>query len=161
MKTTVELQAQFSYAKWPMFFVGILILICIGILIFPTVKRLLMKKKVKEQKPVVIKQKSASDLAGIKGKYLLELSQLEGQLKSGTVSTRDAYMRMSSCIRSFVYDATGIEVTNYTLQEIKRLGMPILEELISEYYTPEFAANSVGDSIESLQKTKRAIERWN
>lgn len=166
MNTTVDLQAQFSYAKWPMEMIGIMIIICVGALVFPEIIKLFKPKTmVATDAPRPAKQtkapKTSKDLEGMKQVYLAELDQLEAALAGGSISTRDIYKKMSSCVRRFVSEVTGTEVTNYTLQDIKSLGIPVLEELISEYYIHEFAADSVGDSMESLQKTKRAIERWN
>ena len=151
MKTSVNLQGPFSYALWPIIVVGALLLLCIGILIFPKLKSLFKPRKVPAPEKVI----------EIKNKFLAELSGIEADLVNNRISTRDAYKKMSACIRAFVFEVTGIEVLSYTLQDIQRLKMPLLEELIEEFYAPEFAVKSIGDSMASLQKTKRAIERWN
>lgn len=151
MKTSVNLQGPFSYALWPIIVVGALLLLCIGILIFPKLKSLFKPRKVPAPEKVI----------EIKNKFLMELSGIEVDLVNNRISTRDAYKKMSVCIRAFVFEVTGIEVLSYTLQDIQRLKMPLLEELIEEFYAPEFAVKSIGDSMASLQKTKRAIERWN
>lgn len=151
MKTSVNLQGPFSYALWPIIVVGALLLLCIGILIFPKLKSLFKPRKVSAPEKVI----------EIKNKFLVELSGIEADLVNNRISTRDAYKKMSVCIRAFVFEVTGIEVLSYTLQDIQRLKMPLLEELIEEFYAPEFAVKSIGDSMASLQKTKRAIERWN
>ncbi len=151
MKTSVNLQGPFSYALWPIIVVGALLLLCIGILIFPKLKSLFKPRKVPAPEKVI----------EIKNKFLMELSGIEVDLVNNRISTRDAYKKMSVCIRAFVFEVTGIEVLRYTLQDIQRLKMPLLEELIEEFYAPEFAVKSIGDSMASLQKTKRAIERWN
>lgn len=151
MKTSVNLQGPFSYALWPIIVVGALLLLCIGILIFPKLKSLFKPRKVPAPEKVI----------EIKNKFLMELSGIEVDLVNNRISTRDAYKKMSVCIRAFVFEVTGIEVLSYTLQDIQRLKMPLLEELIEEFYAPEFAVKSIGDSMASLKKTKRAIERWN
>lgn len=159
MKTTVNLQGQFSYAFWPILLIGLLLLVCVIILILPAILKLFKpKEKAVEE---VIEIKKPVDVMGVKDKYLGQLNQIEQDINSNRIPIRDAYQNMSACIRGFVKEMTGIEVTNYTLQDIQRLNMPLLATLIEEYYAPEFAANSIGDSMASLQKTKRAIERWN
>ena len=67
---------------------------------------------------------------------------------------------MSMCIRKFVHAVTGIKVQNYTLGDIGGLNMPGLYNLVSEYYSPEFARKSEGDVINSLAKTRSMIEQW-
>ena len=39
--------------------------------------------------------------------------------------------------------------------------MPILYELISEYYNPEFANISNGNFIYSIEKARGVVEKWN
>ena len=158
MKTSVTLQEPFSYAVLPIFFIGILIS-CYGIYLIVS----FLRKKPPEQKPVrkaTIKPNSATDIQKIKHKYLAELEHINQKLCSGHITTREAYQNMSLCIRHFVHEVTGIQVQNYTLQDIKNLHMPNLEALITEYYASEFPPNSFGDSTASLEKTKRAIELW-
>lgn len=163
MRITVNLQEQFSYSRWPIFLVAVIILISLAAIILPYFIRL-FKSKLKRKTPaqkVVIKQRTSFDTARIKSTYLDMLNELEAELISQRVSTRDAYKRMSICIRRFVFDMTGLEVTNYTLEDIKKLQMPQLAALVEEYYTPEFSVHSIGNELESLGKTKKAIEQWN
>lgn len=56
--------------------------------------------------------------------------------------------------------ATGIRVQNYTLSDIQTLGMPMLEQLIREFYVPEFARQVMDNPVASIEKTKRMIEIW-
>lgn len=158
MKTSVTLQEPFSYAVLPIFLIGTLI-ICYGIYLLVS----FLKKKQPKQKPVretVHKPDLATDIQKTKQKYLTELEHINRELCNGHIATREAYQNMSLCIRHFVYEVTGIQVQNYTLQDIKNLNMPNLEALITEYYASEFAPDSFGDTTASLEKTKRAIELW-
>lgn len=108
-----------------------------------------------------MKQLSKDTIIQIKEKYIKELEKIEMDYNAKKITLRSAYQKMSRCIRKFVFDVTGIRVHNYTLEDIKALHMPILEELIKEYYAPEFSKQSSGDVTASLEKTKRAIEIWN
>lgn len=158
MKTSVTLQEPFSYALLPIFLIGALV-VCYGIYLMVSAKRKQPKPKTISQIPK--KPVPATDIRTIKGKYLAELETIKQELWREQITTREAYQRMSLCIRHFVYEVTGIQVQNYTLQDIRQLHMPHLEELIAEYYAPEFAPTSLGDSTASLERTKRAIELWN
>lgn len=156
METSVSLQAPFSYAIWPMVFIGMPVLV-FGVYLLVSAMR--KGKKPVENKGVI--QRRRIDCNLIKRKYLMQLERMQQDLCNGRITTRDVYQSMSLCIRGFVYEVTGIQVQNYTLEDIKKLQMPELEALISEYYAPEFAWQSVGDSHASLEKTKRAIQLWN
>lgn len=157
MKTSVTLQEPFSYAILPIILVGALI-IFYGIYLIVSVRKKQHKQSM-YQTPK--KPDSGTDIHMIKTKYLTELETIKQELWREQITTRQAYQKMSLCIRQFVYEVTGIQVQNYTLQEIRRLHMPSLEALIVEYYAPEFAVTSLGDSTASLERTKRAIELWN
>lgn len=158
MQTSVTLQEPFSYAVLPMILVGALIFFY-GIYLLVSVS-----KKQHKKTPIcqtLNKPNAGTDIRTIKIKYLTELENIKQELWREQITTREAYQKMSRCIRQFVYEVTGIQVQNYTLQDIRQLHMPSLEALIAEYYAPEFAVTSLGDSTASLERTKRAIELWN
>lgn len=157
METSVKLQEPFSYAIWPVIVLGVIVA---AFLVYFIIVKVRKRKQEKPQIPVIM-QKSPEEIAVIKSKYIKELYQIENALKAEKISIRTAYQNMSVCIRKFVHAVTGIKVQNYTLQDIKVLNMPMLEELIAEYYAPEFALKSVGDVSNSIEKTKRVIEKWN
>ena len=158
MKTSVTLQEPFSYSVIPIFIIGALVALY-GLYLIISVLRKQPKKKPAKQMPKKII--SAADIRTIKGKYLTELEHIKQALWTQQISTRDAYQKMSLCIRHFVYEVTGIQVQNCTLEDIRQLHMPNLEALIAEYYAPEFSMTSMSDSAASLERTKRVIELWN
>lgn len=158
MKTSITLQEPFSYSMIPMIVVGILVALY-GIYLIISILQKQPKKKIAT--PVPKKIISPADIRTIKSKYLAELENIKQALWTQQISTRDAYQKMSLCIRHFVYEVTGIQVQNYTLEDIKGLHMPGLEALIAEYYAPEFAMTSMSDSTSSIERTKRVIELWN
>lgn len=159
MKTSVKLQEPFSYAIWPVIVVGV---IFAGYVIYLFVrKRMESGKHKKATEGQVVRQQTKKDIAKIKLRYIGKLEKIKSSLYNKELTTREAYQRMSMCIRKFVYEVTGIKVQNYTLEDIRQLNMPVLEELIMEYYIPEFAIESIDNSMESIEKTKRAIEKWN
>ena len=158
MKTSITLQEPFSYSMIPMIVVGILVALY-GIYLIISILQKQPKKKIAT--PVPKKIISPADIRTIKSKYLAELENIKQALWTQQISTRDAYQKMSLCIRHFVYEVTGIQVQNYTLEDIKGLHMPGLEALIAEYYAPEFAMTSMSDSSASIERTKRVIELWN
>ena len=157
METSVKLMEPFSYSILPIVILGI---IAVGMFVYFVVDFILKKCRQREKLPVV-KQLSKDTIIQIKGKYIKELEKIEMDYNAKKITLRSAYQKMSRCIRKFVFDVTGIRVHNYTLEDIKALHMPILEELIKEYYVPEFSKQSSGDVTASLEKTKRVIEIWN
>lgn len=160
MDTSVKLQNLFSYSKTPIFIVlGIFVLILAFLILSSVITNRKKKKKMIEKPVVIIPLKS--NVSFVKQNYINQLSKIAVDFQQGICSVRDSYQQMSAIIRGFVQEVTGIKVQNYTLQDIKFLQLPVLEELIEEYYSPEFACESEGDVLTSIEKTKGAIERWN
>lgn len=158
MKTSVTLQGPFSYSLLPIIVLSVLVL-SYGMYLLCLYLGKKTKKKTQQQPKT--KTVTKTDLAQIKQKYLAELEHIRQAAQQGEITTRTTYQNMSSCIRQFVYEVTGIKVQNYTLLDIKQLQMPHLEALIAEFYHPEFAVISQGDSDAAYQKAKRIIELWN
>lgn len=158
MQTSVNLQDPFSYSIYPELIILILlVLLTISIIIY----RKLKNRPIIEIENEEIKKLDEKDINRIKEKYLKRLDNIEEKLNSNKISVRHAYQMLSANIRYFVFEVTNIKVQNYTLREIEKLKMPILSELIEEYYTPEFAEYSVGNIKTSLEKTRKVIEKWN
>ena len=151
MQIQTELKPMFSYSFIPIL---IIIIAIISIIIIP---KLTKKKEIKKQ--IVIP--NHTDLMEIKKRYLFKIQELENNFNNKKITNRKAYQELSNIIRNFIFEATNIKVQNYTLKEIEKINMPILYELVSEYYDPEFSIISVGNIISSINKTKTVIEKWN
>ncbi len=152
MQVQTELRPMFSYS-----FLAIIFITIFTILIFFIMKYFKKKNNIKNE-IIIPKQK---DLLLIKKDYLIKLDNLINELNENKISNRKAYQNLSSLIRNFIYEVTNIKVQNYTLTDIKKINMPILYELVSDYYDPEFAKISKGNIKVSINKTKMVIERWN
>lgn len=154
MQTFTELQPPFSYSIYPIIIV--IVPLFILTIYFFTSKRKNELKTLPEVKDINLK-----DLNSIKRKYVHKLQEVDKKINNNEISPRIAYQEISSILRFFVYEVTGIKVSHYTLRDIKKINMPILYELIREYYTPEFSRYSLGDIKSSLEKTRKVIEKWN
>ena len=109
----------------------------------------------------MIPEKNIKDIPVIKSKYLNQLNSIEYKYNNEMIELRKAYQLISETIRLFVFEITDITTQNYSLSEIKKLNIPILYELIKEYYEPEFASKSIGDFNNSINKARRVINEWN
>lgn len=144
------LRPPFSYSLTPLIF----ILLGIGILLW-----ILLKPKKKEETPIIIKPPT-KNLFEIKNRYQQEIQVLIENINNNKITNRKAYQSLSMLIRSFIFEVTQIKVQNYSLQEIKKVGIDSLTELVEEYYNPEFAKDSKGSIQESIEKTRVVIEKW-
>lgn len=163
MPITVELQDMFSYSFWLTAGTTVLVLLIgiIGLIVFIKTRN---KKKtvVAKQAPVQMKQPKGKPVSGeqIKQKYCVMIDELENQYRGGKLSNRKAYQELSVIVRRFVYEVTGVEVPNFTLEEINRLNMPSLYSLIAECYTPEFSVDKDGNIYDTMNKTRTVIKEW-
>ncbi len=154
MQVTVELQELFSYA--PIIVFGLLSIGIGMIIIFWPKKRTHKKDKVPQV--TVVPEKS---LATIKEKYDKLLKDTETARFDEKISDRQAYQKLSEVVRDFVFEATGIRVQNYTLEEIKEAKLPKLYRLIKECYVPEFALEDNSNVYNSIKKARKVIKEWN
>lgn len=161
MDTQVKLQDPFSYQILPIIVTGIIVA---GYLVFLIIRKIVIMRKNADKyvKPVedVRRELTPEEILQIKNEYILRLDKIEAGYNSGQTKMRVTYQMISATIREFVYRVTEIEVQNCTLSDIRQIGMPVLAELVEEYYRPEFEKESSGDVKSSIEKTKRAIERW-
>lgn len=158
MQTTINLQETFTYSLIPLIITFLLI---IGFTIY-----IVLSKKAKDnvkgklEKVKVIPERNIKNIPIIKNKYLQQLNNIEDKYTNQKIELRKAYQLISEAIRLFVFEVTDITTQNYSLTEIKRLNIPVLYELIEEYYEPEFASKAIGDFNSSINKARRVINEW-
>lgn len=154
MQTTVSLQEPFSYTIYTIIILFALLMGCILYFYFN-------RRTTKKEIDIPLKEVPLKDIRTIKEKYLKKIDTLKLRTDNNKISVRKAYQELSKIIRYFIYEVTNIKVQNYTLLDIRRLNMPILMELMQEYYVPEFSRNSLGNIQNSIIKTRKVIEKWN
>ena len=157
MQTSVKLQEMHSYSFVMIMVVAVFVAASIvGALILIIKWSQKRKKIVRPQKEITL-----ADRENIKEKYLKLLNELEAKCHNNKLSNRKAYQELSKITRHFVYEATGIKVHNYTLEEIKETNISGLYSVISECYAPEFAIDKNGDIHSSVTRARKVIEEWN
>ena len=159
MQTLVKLQELYNYSIIPLI-VFLILVIFLTIYLF-LLKKIKVNKALDNKKMKKIPEKNIRDLPVIKNKYLNKLDLIKQKYEDGNIELREAYQLISENIRLFVFEVTNITTQNYSLSEIKKLDMPILYELIKEYYEPEFASKPIGDFMASLEKARSVIDKWN
>ncbi len=155
MQTIIKLQESFSYSLFPII---LTVLFIIGIIYYKNNSKKVHLSQLDKKE---ISEKNLKDKPVIKNKYLKELDEIEKNFFDQKIDLRTAYQKISEIIRLFVFEMTDITTQNYSLKEIKKLNIPILYELIEEYYVPEFASKPVGDFEESIKKARGVIKEWN
>ena len=151
---TVEMQESFSY--WPVILFIIIGLIGTGLILFLRIKPRKKKPRVPVPKPV-----APANIIVLKAKYLKALDDIGEKRNANKINDRQAFQAVSRVVRNFVYAATGIKVQNFTLMEIHAAGIPLLYELISQCYIPEFAIENNTNIYEVINKARTVIAQWN
>ncbi len=159
MVTSVELQDPMSYYLFWLIMVILAVVVAFFLQLFFRIRLKDRLRRKREKTPKVHPPKK-KPLPVLKWEYLQRLDHLERGIHAGAYDKRTAYQELSMLIRSFVTDATGIKVQNFSLLEIRRVGIPGLTALVQEYYEPEFARQSMADIRASLFRTRKAIELW-
>lgn len=152
MEIKTELNPMFSYSPIPAIIFGILLLLLLGIM-----NRKKKKKEVKKENLTSISNKEKDT----KEKYIKKLEKLDNDLKMKKIKEKEAYQNLSKLIRNFMYETKNIKVQYYTLKEIEKLNIPMLEELIKECYDNEFKKETTGNINNTIEKTRKVIEKWN
>ena len=157
MKISVDLQEPFAYM--PVWIILGLALLAAGVITWIAVRRRL-RERLRAERRQKVKKVRPEALPRIKARYIGMLDKTAWEYNRGSISRREAYQRMSRTIRLFVHKATGLRVQHCTLSEIRQFNIPMLTQLVAEYYEPEFARDANADANFSLQKTRRMIELW-
>jgi len=149
MQIKTELNDMFSYSLFPVIILFVITVIFLLYLII-----------IKNNKKYNIITPNKKKLLNIKNNYLNNLDILLNDYSNNIISKREAYHRLSLSIRNFIYETTNIKVQYFTLEDIKSIDIPILYDLVSEYYNPEFSRKSEGNFYDSIERTRMVISRW-
>ena len=162
MPISVSLQDMFVYSAVLTIILVVLVAIPLLVFLFFKLKGFKLperkKKKAEAPKPYVRKR----SIQEIKSDFLMQITAIETKYKNNEIDDREAYIRLSTVVRSFVQEMTGIKAVNLTLSEIQELGLPKLADLIAEFYRPEFAYESEGaDTIRHIADARTVVTQWN
>ena len=86
------------------------------------------------------------------------IAGIERGYKSGELDTRAAHGQMSSEVRWFVQEVTGLPAQSMVYEELRRRGRPELADLIREYYGPEFSYKSESDAVQAIEKGRSLVQ---
>ena len=163
METSVSLQPPFDYPAW-MIVVPILLLalviaanVLLRVILPGNVKR---RQRADKAGPATPQTVPYFDINESKWRHAAQLDTLRSACLAGQVDDRVAHGEISRVARSFVHEATKVDVRDWTLEEIRRSPYASLAELINICYEPEFAEYSDTDPIRSIDHAKAVIWSW-
>ena len=144
MKFSVDLEAPFALsAYW--YAAGILLIILGRVLLI-----FFGRFRTDPESPIRIDRVYKACMKRIAG--------IERGYKSGELDTRAAHGQMSSEVRWFVQEVTGLPAQSMVYEELRRRGRPELADLIREYYGPEFSYISETDAVQAIEKGRALVQ---
>jgi hypothetical protein len=158
MVTTVKLQPPFEYSWWVILITAILGIMALVMLFFVVRDLWALRQKELAPKPTYRKIHMTPEvLRRLKEQYAFRVQAVLNSYSQNRIDKREGYQQLSAIIRSFIHEATGINVENYTKKEIKALGMRKLDVLMEEYYVPEFAEEEKAEGKDLSASCNTAI----
>lgn len=108
-------------------------------------------------------KKARVDLPSARSRALGELDRIGHQVHSGELTERLGYQQMSSVVREFVSQTSGLPAHAMALADLRQAGVPHLAETIALMYPPEFAPEASGSEPLSLtlDRAKNVVATWN
>lgn len=163
MDTSVTLQPPFDYPTWMI--VASIIMLALVALANILLRAILPGNLKRREKTPGQGDGSPSavpyfDINESKWRHVSRLDSLRAACLAGQVDNRVAHEEISRVARSFVHEATGVDVRDWTLEEIRRSPYASLAALIDICYEPEFAEHSNTNPIQSIDHAKAVIWSW-
>ncbi|MBR4820087.1 MAG: hypothetical protein IKZ74_08535 [Clostridiales bacterium] len=159
MPVSVELQDPYSYSIWPIVIVVIIIIVSLAAIVLLSI--LLKIRRAPAQKAPVTQIFRPKTLADAQKEYLAKIAYVEQQYNNGQMDSRNAHQELSAIVRMFVYDITGVQAQNFSLNELKSYNITSISNLIEEFYAPEFAERSDKQTEDSIREAREVIYKWN
>lgn len=160
MEFSVKLQEKFEFIPKPIYIYLIIVaavFVLFGIAVF--IMKMIPKKQVDGS--AAWKALSKKEKDQIRNKYLKLLEVLYTKVVNHKLTDREIFFELSRILRGFIHAFTGVRVKNCTLEEVKKMNLPVLAGLMEEFYEVEFSQVSEGDELQAIEKTKRTIKGWN
>lgn len=103
------------------------------------------------------------ELGRLKGQYLLRIDEIVGLADSGELSPRRGHQELSTTVRQFVQEASGVRAPTMTLTELGRSGVAQLEpvtDVVLRLYPVEFGPDREASVATSAEAARGVVRRW-
>jgi len=101
-----------------------------------------------------------TDLPGLKAAYLQRIHDVEQAAAAGMLDARPAHQEISLLLRGFVRDATGVDATRMTHQDLARHPLPAAADAVQELYPAEFGPGPLPSVAASAARASAAVRAW-
>ena len=101
-----------------------------------------------------------TDLPALKAAYLQRISDVEEDAAAGRLPARAAHQELSLLLRGFVRDATGVDATRMTHQDLARHPLPAAAAVVASLYPAEFGPDPLPHVGTSAARAAEAVRAW-
>jgi hypothetical protein len=104
---------------------------------------------------------SLTDLPALKAAYLQRIHDVDREAAAGNLEARAAHQQISMLLRGFVRDATGVDATRMTHQDLLRHPLPAAADAVAALYPAEFGPGPLPSVGASAARASAAVRAWN
>lgn len=101
-----------------------------------------------------------TDLPALKAAYLQRIDDVQREAAAGNLGARAAHQEISLLLRGFVRDATGVDATRMTHQDLARHPLPAAAGAIQALYPAEFGPGPLPPVASSAAIASAAVRTW-
>ncbi|MDQ0731957.1 hypothetical protein [Arthrobacter sp. B1I2] len=101
-----------------------------------------------------------TDLPALKAAYLQRINDVDRAAADGNLEARVAHQQISLLLRQFVRDATGVDATRMTHQDLVRHPLPAAAGVVKALYPAEFGPGPLPSVSASAAKASAAVRAW-
>lgn len=102
-----------------------------------------------------------TDLPALKAAYLQRIQDVDRDAAAGTLEARAAHQQISMLLRGFVRDATGVDATRMTQQDLAQHPLPAAADAVEALYPAEFGPGPLPSVGASAARAAAAVRTWN
>ncbi|WP_285245297.1 hypothetical protein [Pseudarthrobacter sp. fls2-241-R2A-127] len=102
-----------------------------------------------------------TDLPALKAAYLQRIQDVDRDAAAGTLEARAAHQQISLLLRGFVRDATGVDATRMTQQDLAQHPLPAAADAVEALYPAEFGPGPLASVGASAARAAAAVRTWN
>lgn len=100
------------------------------------------------------------DLVRLRDESFARIAEIERELHVGAVDPRSANEALSSLVRRYVAEATGIPADRMTLRDLRESPLRGTTAAVEQFYPSVFGAEPAHDLPRSIQLAREVIAGW-
>ena len=102
-----------------------------------------------------------ADFMRARQEALGEIAAIEANYLQKKIDSREAALRLSITVRTFIKNMTSREADCETYEELRKWGLNALTSLMYNLYGTEFAGELNVDARECIDDSRKLVEKWN